>query len=210
MLNMSPLVFEAPPPSPACIVIPGTLRIASVSVVAPCSSRSARGMTWIVCGVSTSGAEYLADSTRGSAPLTWTASELRRISTVTVVAVGEAVADARTGEERVRAPARRSAIPADAGRWQRPDAVLRERHRRRRSASRTSSAPSSSGPGGIVEGAVSAARGCDSALRAPRRDAPARRGSGAFRLGVQILTWASAASSRAGSSVMRRSTGSAA
>ena len=86
MLNMSPLVFDAPPPSPACIVMPGTLRSASVSVVAPCSSRSACGMTWIVWGVSASGAVYFADSTRGSAPLTWTASELTRISTVTAVA----------------------------------------------------------------------------------------------------------------------------
>ncbi len=86
MLNMSPLVLEAPPPSPACIVIPGTLRSASVSVVAPCSSRSVRGITWIVCGVSARGAVYLADSTRGSAPLTCTVSELTRISTVTAFA----------------------------------------------------------------------------------------------------------------------------
>ena len=81
MLNMSPLVFEAPPPSPACIVMPGTLRSASVSVCAPCSSSSARGMTWIVCGVSVSGALYLVDSTRGLAPLTSTAAASTRIST---------------------------------------------------------------------------------------------------------------------------------
>ena len=33
-------------------------------------------MTWIVWGVSVSGAVYFVDSTRGSAPLTWTASVL--------------------------------------------------------------------------------------------------------------------------------------
>ena len=79
MLNMSPLVFEAPPPSPACIVIPGTFRNASVSVVAPCSSSSAVGMTWMVCGVSTGGAEYFTDSSRAS-PVTCTASAATRIS----------------------------------------------------------------------------------------------------------------------------------
>ena len=36
MLNMSPAVFDAPPPSPAWSVMPGTLRSASLSVVTPC------------------------------------------------------------------------------------------------------------------------------------------------------------------------------
>lgn len=57
-------------------------------------------MTWIVWGVSASGAAYFADSTRGSAPLTRTASELTRISTVTACRRGEAIADAGSGGMR--------------------------------------------------------------------------------------------------------------
>ena len=52
MLNDSPAVFEAPPPSPACSVMPGTLRSTSPRLKAPCSSMTARGMTCNVCGVS--------------------------------------------------------------------------------------------------------------------------------------------------------------
>ena len=56
MLNMSPAVFEAPPPSPAWSVMPGTLRSASLNVVAPCASITAFGITAMVCGMSRNGA----------------------------------------------------------------------------------------------------------------------------------------------------------
>ena len=104
MLNMSPVVLEAPPPSPACIVMPGTLRSASVSVVAPCSSSSVRGMTWIVCGVSVSGAAYLVDSTRGFAPLTSTAGRVDADLDDRRRRIGEPVREAGAVEEAVRAP----------------------------------------------------------------------------------------------------------
>ena len=52
---MSPDVFEAPPPSPACRLMPGTLRSASLSVVTPCASITWRGITWMLCGVSLTG-----------------------------------------------------------------------------------------------------------------------------------------------------------
>ena len=67
MLNMSPAVLEAPPPSPACSVMPGTLRSASLSVVTPCASIAARGMTSIVCGMSRSGTVYFGEDRPWSA-----------------------------------------------------------------------------------------------------------------------------------------------
>ena len=63
MLNMSPAVLDAPPPSPACSVMPGTPRRASLSVVAPCCSMAARGITSMVWGTSRSGVVYFGDDT---------------------------------------------------------------------------------------------------------------------------------------------------
>ena len=85
-LNMSPAVFDAPPPSPACSVIPGTLRSASLRVVAPWASITARGTTAIVCGISRNGTTYLGDSTVAAArPVTATNSAVRMSSVTPVV-----------------------------------------------------------------------------------------------------------------------------
>ena len=54
------------PPSPAWIVMPGTLRSTSRSVVADCASISACGMTVIVCGVLRSGSVNFGDAGRGA------------------------------------------------------------------------------------------------------------------------------------------------
>ena len=89
MLNMSPVVLEAPPASPACIVIPGTFRSASDSVKAPCSAITLCEITWIVCGVEESGVAYLGDSTRGRWPVTSTDSRAPRTSTVTTEPVSK-------------------------------------------------------------------------------------------------------------------------
>ena len=79
---MSPEVFEAPPPSPACRLMPGTFRSASLSVVTPWASMTSRGITSIVCGTSMSGSAYLGEDGLGcgTAPVTSTASDARRIS----------------------------------------------------------------------------------------------------------------------------------
>ena len=55
-LTLSPIA----PPSPACSVMPGTLRKASVSVVAACASITARLTTLTVCGMSRSAASVFA------------------------------------------------------------------------------------------------------------------------------------------------------
>ena len=126
MLNMSPLVLDAPPPSPACIVMPGTLRSASVSVVAPCSSRSVRGMTWIVWGVSAQRRGVLRrfDAGQRAAHLDGVGAHAnldrhrRRIR--------EAIADARSSEERGERLLD-AAHPGDARRGQQANPVFRER-----------------------------------------------------------------------------------
>ena len=84
---------------------------------------------------------------------------------------GEAVADAGAGEEQ-RQRLLDGAQPADAGRGQRADAVLRDRHRHAGHGLERSSTTSSE-PGGM-----SKVRGW---AVAPRRACPARPGSGAFR-----------------------------
>jgi hypothetical protein len=84
MLNMSPVVFDAPPPSPACMVMPGTFRSASESVNVACSAITCWGITWIVWGVDESGVAYFGDSTRGSSPVTCTDSRTPRTSIVIV------------------------------------------------------------------------------------------------------------------------------
>ena len=86
MLNMSPDVLEAPPPSPAWMLMPGTLRSTSLSVVAPCSSKTARGMISMVCGTSRRGVTYFGDEMTavGALPVTSTDCESTRNSSDTV------------------------------------------------------------------------------------------------------------------------------
>ena len=81
MLNMSPAVPEAPPPSPAWSVMPGTFRIASERVNDPCSDITPCGITWMVCGVADSAVAYFGDSTRGSRPVTSSDSRTPMTST---------------------------------------------------------------------------------------------------------------------------------
>jgi hypothetical protein len=75
MLNMSPAVLDAPPPSPACSVIPGTFRITSLSVIAPCCSMTSRGTSAIDCAMSRSGTAYFGDCTVGRPAVTSTDSD---------------------------------------------------------------------------------------------------------------------------------------
>ena len=46
---------EVLPPSPSCMVMPGVLRSASMSVAPPCSRITSWLMTWMVWGVLTNG-----------------------------------------------------------------------------------------------------------------------------------------------------------
>jgi hypothetical protein len=83
MLNMSPAVLEAPPPSPACRVMPGTFRSASLRVVAPCSSMTSLGMSATVWAISRRGTVYRGDETPDVArPVTSTTSETPRTFSV--------------------------------------------------------------------------------------------------------------------------------
>src|SRR5688572_10739233 len=83
-LNMSPAVFDAPPPSPACSVMPGTLRSASLSVKAACSSITFLGITATDCATSRSGTRYLGDDTAAALPETSTTSDNPPTSSVTL------------------------------------------------------------------------------------------------------------------------------
>ncbi len=67
--------------------MPGTLRSTSRSVVAFCSSITARGITVIVCGMSRSGSVYFGDDGSASGEVTSIASERRSCSVTATGAV---------------------------------------------------------------------------------------------------------------------------
>ena len=156
-LNMSPAVFDAPPPSPACSVIPGTLRSASLSVVTACCSITARGMTSIVCGISRIGTTYFGDDTTavGAVPVTWTDSACVRISSDGAVRRLHAEGDARADEQFFeRALDGEEAL--DAGRVNGADRFEREPHLDPGDRLEACSAPRRAGPPGCRSDAAAA------------------------------------------------------